>query len=433
MRILMLSWEFPPVLVGGLGRHVHALAGALAHAGHDVTVVTRYGEHSDGSPAALDETVEYANPAGAVSKVRVVRAPDDPPAFPFAHDTLMQWAMGLNHSLTRAALHAAKTQDFDVVHAHDWLVTHAAVTLKHHLGVPLTATLHSTEAGRHRGWLPNEVSKSIHAIEWWLTYEARRVLVCSEYMRWEVNQLFDLPSDKAVVVPNGVDVEAFTVEPARARTARDRFAPQGPLLVYAGRLVHEKGVQDLLDAVPVLAERHPGLRVVVAGEGAYEPELRDQAARRHVADKVTFSGFMSGDRLPELMAAADCFVMPSRYEPFGMVALEAAAAGTPVVAAECDGLAEFIVDGDTGSTHTPGDPEALADAVSRVLDDSALAQRLRDRAAAMVRERFTWASIAEQVAQVHRQAEEGERAVEAQLAAEELRIVIPDGKNLLGI
>src|SRR5262245_40832418 len=119
VRVLMLSWEYPPVVVGGLGRHVHALSVALAAAGHDVTVVTR---HAPG--AALDERVQG---------VRVVRAPEDPPAFPLATPSLLAWTMAFNHAVTRAGLHAASTAGsaagYDVIHAHDWLVTHAAVTL----------------------------------------------------------------------------------------------------------------------------------------------------------------------------------------------------------------------------------------------------------------------------------------------------------------
>src|SRR5260370_27894301 len=135
IKILMLSWEYPPLVVGGLGRHVHALATTLARAGHDVTVATR---HTPG--AALDEVVEG---------VRVVRAPEDPSRIPLDTSNLLAWTMAFNHSLTRAALRAAGSDGFEVVHAHDWLVTHAAVTMKDHLGVPLTATIHATEAGRH--------------------------------------------------------------------------------------------------------------------------------------------------------------------------------------------------------------------------------------------------------------------------------------------
>lgn len=411
----MLSWEYPPVLVGGLGRSVHALATALAAAGHDVTVATRHGEHADKTAAAWDETVDG---------VRIVRAPQDPPLFPFTGETLLEWTMAFNHSLTRAALRACRTQDFDVIHAHDWLVTHAAVTLKHHLDLPLVATIHSTEAGRHRGWLPDATSRAIHSIEWWLTFEARRVLVCSQHMRWEVNRLFELPEDKTLVVANGVDAAAFAVagpQPA---------AGSGPVVVSAGRLVHEKGVQDLIDAAAILRADHPGLRVLIAGEGPHEAELRDQVRRRDLGGTVEFLGFVAGAALPRLLASADCFAIPSRYEPFGMVALEAAAAGTPVVAGRSGGLAEFIVDGETGLTHTPARPAELAAAISRILTDAPLARRLRDGAAAMVRERFGWEPIAAEVVAAYERSEIDERAVEAQLAAAELRIVIPDG-NLL--
>lgn len=418
----MLSWEYPPVLVGGLGRHVHALATSLAAAGHEVTVATRHGHHEDGSAAAIDETVDG---------VRIVRTVDDPPLFPFQNETLLQWTLAFNHALTRTALQACRIQDFDVIHAHDWLVTHAAVTLKQQLDLPLVATIHSTEAGRHRGWLPNDVSRSIHSIEWWLTYQARRVLTCSGHMRWEVNRLFELPADKTAVIPNGVDLSSFTVHPEHAAQVRSRHGA-GPVVAYAGRLVHEKGVQDLLDAAAILRDRYPDLRVLIAGEGTYEPELRDQATRRGLDDTVEFCGFVSGNALPELLASADCFAMPSRYEPFGMVALEAIAAGTAVVAAEAGGLTEFIVDGQTGTTHKPGDPQDLARAIDTVFSDSQRTVQLQHSATEMVANRFSWESIAVQTINAYKQASADEREMDAKLAAEELRIVIPDG-NLLGV
>jgi glycogen synthase len=414
VRVLMLSWEYPPVLVGGLGRHVHALAEALAAAGHEVTVLTRH----PGTPAvAADEL------AGGV---RVVRVPEDPTGLTFADD-LLAWTMALNHGLTRAGLGLGGP--FDVVHAHDWLVAHAATTLKHHLGVPLVATLHATEAGRHQGWLPGPMNRAIHSIEWWLTYEARRVVTCSAYMRWEVTRLFELPAEKVDVVPNGVDAARWRVPPARVAAARARWAPDGPLVAYGGRLVHEKGVQDLLAAVPRLRRRHPGLRVVVAGTGPAAESLREQARAARLGRAVAFAGFVPDADLAALVAAADCAVVPSRYEPFGMVALEAAAAGTPVAVADVGGLAEIVADGRTGVRFPPADPAGLADAVDRVLADEVFGRRLVRAARAQLVASYGWGTVAGRTVATYELAGRQERALRS--AGLPVAPAIREG-NLLG-
>src|SRR5436305_9706585 len=189
-------------MVGGLGRHVLALATSLAAAGHEVTVVTRH---------AADAPVEELREG-----VRVVRAPEDPPSFPLATPTLLASTMAFNHALTRAALHATLTDTYDLIHAHDWLVTHTAVTLRDHLGVPLVATIHATEAGRHQGWLPEEMNRTIHTVEYWLGHEASRVITCSAYMSWEVSRLLDLDAGKVTVIPNGVDAPVWPAPPRAA-------------------------------------------------------------------------------------------------------------------------------------------------------------------------------------------------------------------------
>jgi glycogen(starch) synthase len=269
-RILMLSWEYPPLLVGGLGRHVHALATTLAKAGHEVTVITRH------APGALLE--EYTE------GVRVIRAPDDPPAFPVTGGDLLAWTVAFNHTLTRAALRAARTGGFDVVHAHDWLVAHTAVTLREHLDVPLVATIHATESGRHQGYLPGAHNRTIDDVERWLTGEAVRVIVCSGYMRDEVGRLFGVSAERADVVRNGVDALRWRARPRAVAAARARYAGDGPLVSYAGRLVYEKGVQELIAAVPLLRERWPGLRVVIAGDGPHLGLLRGAEHLRAVRD-----------------------------------------------------------------------------------------------------------------------------------------------------
>jgi glycogen synthase len=407
MRVLMLSWEYPPLLVGGLGRHVHALATTLAEHGHEVTVVTRH------TAGALRE--EYAE------GVRIVRAPDDPPRFTVTGGDLLAWALAFNHTLTRAALHAARTGGHDVVHAHDWLVAHAAVTVREHLDVPLVATVHATESGRHQGWLPAPHNRTIDGIERWLAHEAARVIVCSDYMRREVGRLFAVPAERTDVVHNGVDVLRWYARPRAVAAARARYAPgDAPLLSYAGRLVYEKGVQHLLAAVPALRERHAGLRVVIAGDGPYREELERVAAG---LPEVTFAGFLGGHDLTALMGASDCYVVPSVYEPFGMVALEAAAAGTPVAVADTGGLAEIVEDGVTGVKFAAGDPAALAASVAAVLGDRPYARELARRGRRRVREDFGWAAIASRTARVY----DAARAHDAGRVAREAESLLAGG------
>ncbi len=418
MRVLMLSWEYPPVLVGGLGRHVHALAEALAAGGHDVTVLTR---HATG--AAYDEVR-----AG----VRVVRVPEDPPLFVFDTEPLA-WTMAFNHALARVGLGLAEQDRPDVLHAHDWLVAHAAATLKHHLGVPLVATVHATEAGRHQGWLPGAVNKAIHSVEWWLTYEARRVIACSAYMRWEVTRLFDLPADTVDVVPNGVVTDRWRPVPARIAAARRRYAGGGPLVLFVGRLVYEKGVHDLLRAMPRLRRRHPGLRLVVAGGGPHEPTLREQARRLRLGRSVAFAGFVGEQDLPALVAAAQCVVVPSIYEPFGLVALEAAAAGTPLVVADVGGLRELVERGVAALRFDPADVAGLAAAVDSLLSDQVLARRIARRSRAAVGRDFAWPVIADRTVACYDRARREERALQAELVGRTLpRLVVRDGNLLAG-
>jgi glycogen(starch) synthase len=423
-RILMLSWEYPPVVVGGLGRHVHALATSLAAAGHEVTVVTR---HASGAPIE-----EYAE------GVRIVRAPEDPARFSLATPSLLAWTMAFNHTLTRAALRATAHAEFDVIHAHDWLVTHTAVTLKEHLDLPLVATIHATEAGRHQGWLPGEMNRTIHSIECWLAAEACRVLVCSEYMKWEVQRLLDLPAERVEVIPNGVDRRAWKAPRSAITAARKRHAGTGPLIGYAGRLVYEKGVQHLVGAVPELRREFPGLRVVVAGDGPYRDELQAQARALHIGgDILRFTGFLGATVLPALLGAMDTTVVPSLYEPFGMVALEAAAAGAPLAVADTGGLPEIVETGVTGVTFPSHEAGGLATAVGRLLDDGVFARRVADQAQIMLRERFTWSGISTRTAAAYatavRDAPTYEIALmESRLAGAQPEIVVPDG-NLLGI
>lgn len=396
MRVLMVSWEYPPVVVGGLGRHVHELAVRLATQGHDVVVLCR---QPDGTDAATHPTVD-----ARAEGVRVLRVAEDPPHLEFARD-LVAWALGMGHAMVRGGLRLLNGWSPDVVHAHDWLVAHAAITLASAADVPLVVTLHATEAGRHGGWLTLPLNQQVHSVEWWLANSADELITCSRAMREEVANLFDLERSRVAVLHNGIEPRGWTVPEAAVAAARARYAPDGaPLLLYFGRLEWEKGVQDLIAGLRAIRSTHPGTRVVVAGVGRMADPLLDQARHLRVRRAVHFEGLLPDAELAALVAAADAVVLPSRYEPFGIVALEAAAAGAPLVVSRAGGLAEVVVDGETGLAFEPGDVDGLVHAVRSVLSDPTAARTRARAARARLATAFDWDDIAAATAQVYAKA-----------------------------
>ncbi|WP_447003950.1 glycosyltransferase family 4 protein [Saccharothrix isguenensis] len=396
MRVLMLSWEYPPVVVGGLGRHVHALAVHLAAQGHDVVVLCR-------QPTGTD-AVTHPTSDSAVDGVRLIRVAEDPTHLVFERD-LVAWTLAMGHAMTRAGLALLRGWRPDVVHAHDWLVTHPAIALADACGAPLVATVHATEAGRHSGWLSQTLNQQVHSVEWWLANRADALITCSSAMRAEVAHLFEVEQSSVTVLHNGIEPRRWRVRSSDVAAARAAHSPGGaPLLLFFGRLEWEKGLQDLLAALPRIRRAWPGTRLVVAGSGTNRDWLVDQARKHKVRRAVDFVGHLSDRALAATLAAADSVVLPSKYEPFGIVALEAAAAGTPLVASTAGGLGEVVLDGVTGLSFTPGDVDGLATAVRSVLDDRPAAQRRARAAKARLATDFDWSKIAADTAAVYRAA-----------------------------
>ena len=390
----MVSWEYPPVVVGGLGRHVHALATELAAAGHDVVVLCRQQAGSDADTHPTTDEVHEG--------VRVLHVAEDPPHLEFNRD-MVAWTLAMGHGLLRAALtRLLPSWSPDVVHAHDWLVAHPAIALADVLEVPLVATFHATEAGRYAGWLSSPLSRQVHSAEWWLAHRADMVITCSGAMRTEVAELFDLDPGPIEVLHNGITLRRWRAGAARVRAVRERYAPgEHPVLLYFGRLEYEKGVQDLIAALPRIRRAHPGTRLLVAGTGTAAGQLIAAARAHRVRRSVTFTGHLPDADLAALLRAVDAVVLPSRYEPFGIVALEAAAAGAPLVASTAGGLGEVVVDGETGLSFAPGDVAGLAGAVGVVLSDRAAATRRARAAGNRLGSAFEWSSIAADTAAVY--------------------------------
>ncbi|MFO7164443.1 MAG: glycosyltransferase family 4 protein [Mycolicibacterium hassiacum] len=397
MRVLMVSWEYPPVVVGGLGRHVYHLATALAAAGHEVVVLSRQPTGTD--PSTHPSTDEVSE------GVRVVAAAQDPHEFEFGPD-MMAWTLAMGHSMIRAGL-AIKEPDGtpwrpEVVHANDWLVAHPAIALAEFFDVPLVSTIHATEAGRHSGWVSGRLSRQVHAIESWLVHDSDSLITCSTSMSDEITELFGPGLAEIRVIRNGIDVSAWPFAERRPRTGP-------PHLVYIGRLEYEKGIHDLIAALPRIRRSHPGARLTIAGTGTQFDFLVEQTRKHRVVRAVTFAGHLDHEQLVHLLHDADVAVLPSHYEPFGIVALEAAATGVPVVATRVGGLGEAVIDGETGVACAPRDIAGLTAAVRKVLDDPAAAQRMAVAARERLTADFDWHTVAEETAQVYLAAKRRER------------------------
>lgn len=377
----MATWEYPPHVVGGISAHVAGLARALVRCGHDVAVLTLCPPGTTGGDEGgdLDQTVDG---------VRVIRADASLPWLP--DDDLVLRMASANHHLVRVAALLGDWRP-DVVHAHDWLTAWAGDALRSVLGAPLVATIHATERGRHGGHLPPGAPGTINSVEWWLTYQAKEVITCSRFMSREVIDGFDLPPDKVHLVPNGIDVDDWS---RVAAGGGSHLQPDGPLVVAWGRVQYEKGFQVLASAMRDLRGRLPGVQCMIAGRGTYLPELQAQIDVDGVGDIVHLRGFVPDDELRALVARAACVVIPSLYEPFGIVALEGMAAGAPTIVARTGGLAEIVDGTGAGMTFEPGNHHELAAAIERVITDGRLADDLRRGAAELIRRAYTWDAVA---------------------------------------
>ena len=287
----------------------------------------------------------------------------------------------------------------DVVHAHDWVVAGAGVALASSLRCPLVVTLHATETGLHHGHLATDFSRWRHDVECGLAADAASVIVCSLDMRSEVSSGLGADPGRVVVVPNGVDPGAWVTTASQRSAARDTLGGgDGPLVVLVGRLEYEKGGHDAIEALHrVRAPAH----LVLVGEGARRDDLQALARRLGLGDRVHMPGRLADRQVAAVVATADVALVPSRYEPFGLVALEAMAAGTAVVASATGGLRDVVTDGVTGRLVPPGAPGPLAEAIDALIDDPTARRSVADQAAAAVREHFDWTVVAADTVQVY--------------------------------
>jgi len=377
MKILMLTWEYPPRIVGGIARVVHDLSKRLIKDGHEVTVVT----YRDG------ETPYYEDDKG----VKVYRVDN----YMIKPNNFIEWIMQLNFNMVaKASEIIAKEGKFDVIHAHDWLVANSAKTLKHAYGIPLVSTIHATEAGRNSG-IHDETQRYINDTEWMLTYESTEVIVNSNFMKGHIQGLFGLPFEKINVIPNGINLTNFNGIDRDYEFRRQYASDNEKIILYMGRLVYEKGIQHLISAMPKILDRYNDTKLLIAGKGGMIDELKREAEALGIAHKVYFTGYLNVKQVQKMYKCADIAVFPSTYEPFGIVALEAMLAGVPTVVSDVGGLNEIVDHGVNGMKSYAGNANSIADSILNLLYDHQLCNNISKNAKAKVKQEYNWNKIAQ--------------------------------------
>jgi glycogen(starch) synthase len=243
----------------------------------------------------------------------------------------------------------------------------------------------------------------IHETEAWLTYEAWKVICCSDYMVSHVRWAFGLPEDKLVMIPNGVNVQQYKKNKNTDLSQfRRKFAlPEEKIVLFVGRLVYEKGIHVFVNAAPKVLEKG-NAKFVIVGNGYMKEPLSNLVKGMGLAHKVTFTGFVDDETLKNLQRCADVCVVPSLFEPFGIVALEAMAAKSAVVVSDTGGLSEIVEHDVTGVKVYPDNPNSLAWGITKVLLDETYANQLKKNAHKKVQETYDWNRISQQTKTVYR-------------------------------
>jgi len=378
----MLTWEFPPRIIGGISTHVYHLSRALVEKGIPVRVIT-----CDFPKTPAEEIIDGV----LVSRVDSGRVPES---------NFLLWIYHLNSQMISKTTELFETERFDLIHAHDWVVGRAAVELKNRLGLPLISTIHATEIGRG-GSLDGEYRTKVRDIERLLVEQSDGIICCSNYMLDHIQHVLGAVKTKIRVIPNGVEASRFNnghqPQPIPTGVSEDRKT-----ILYVGRIVREKGIFTLLDAFEKLRKQGKDVSLVLVGEGPLKEDLAKEVLRRKLNDRVKLAGFVDEKKLVSLYNSSDAFVLPSHYEPFGMVALEAMASRVPVVVSDVGGLSEIVEDGITGVKVPAYNPSALAEGILRVLEDRELSEQLKENAYRAVQERYRWDMIAEKTIEAYR-------------------------------
>ena len=378
MRIAMFSWEsLHGASVGGVATHVTELSAALQRRGHEVHVFTRPGYGS-----------------GGVRRI-------DGVWYHYCPHNLNPNIVDETQDMCRSFVwHFFQTEDrygrFDLIHGHDWLAASALAWVKE--GRPdhkALFTMHSTEYGRCGNVFHNGSSQRIRDLEWTGTYRADRVIAVSNALKGEIGWMYRLPDWKVSVVYNGVPVHQFDgwLDPGAVKR-RWGIGPTDPTVLFMGRLSWQKGPDILMEAIPPLLRFYPNAKFIFAGEGHMRGDLERRVHELRVAHAVRWFGRLTPSEQSTMFRACDVVCVPSRNEPFGIIVLEAWAAGKPVVASQVGGPNELIWHNVNGLKVHPT-PDSVGWGLGTLFTNWDWARRMGRYGRTDAETNFTWDRVAQ--------------------------------------
>ena len=430
MRILFITWEFPPLISGGLGTACYGMAQALLRTGLALDLVLptleeayfplREPEDADRLPVALLEPDRYlerrlTETTESGERMEALGLSPYPetyltPGFSFGRFwSSVPWSRTVSREvvlqtiqaslagpgdlfskvqeLTAKSIRLYRKLDFDLIHVHDWLTFPAGVVLKKLTGKPLVAHVHATEFDR-AGGAGNE---RIHRIEHAGLSQADLIITVSRYTSEMIVDRYQISSERLRVVHNA---HTFDSGPTESRRIF-----KGPLILFLGRITIQKGPDYFLEVARLVLKKHPEARFVMAGAGDMMTRLLHRSAVQRMGPRFLFTDFLNRRQVDQILSAADIFIMPSVSEPFGIVPLEAMAHGTAAIISKQSGVAEVLVN---ALKIDFWDLDQMADAVNELIENPgrrlALAQAGREEVLAI-----KWDEAAQSIRQIYRE------------------------------
>lgn len=340
MKVLMFGWEFPPHNSGGLGVACQGLANALSQSGVQLTFVLpkKIPVHAQGfnlifadETSVSESNYSMLNPYVSFQEYRRLKAAHPEAAYGL---TLLEEVR--NYAYLGREI--ARQQEFDVIHAHDWLSVEAGLQAKQVSGKPLVFHVHATEFDRTGG---THVNQQVYEIERQGIQKSDQVVAVSNFTKDIITRYYGVSPDKVQVVHNGINAQAY--EPTGLDKSLEGLKKAGKKIVlFVGRITLQKGPDYFLRAAQRVSAYMPNAIFVMAGSGDMERSIIQQAASYGISDRMIFAGFLRGEELNSVYQAADVMVMPSVSEPFGITALESLANATPVIISKQSGASEVL-------------------------------------------------------------------------------------------